>query len=876
MAAPTVTFWSGNKTFASGAVIDANEVVVVLPFGSSGENTKLSFSPGTELEIKDGGTLLVAGSKRSSSSPIEFTSTSGLWKGIKVNNGGHLYCFFTPVQDKDHPDNPTDFHLPPLNWDGQLITDAASGNFKLMNVNDLSNIKRFYQASKFDEVAGIGSPASPTSMEISDLITKIEVEVWTENSANSGTDNPVSCTITFRNTQSYSASLGSNFPTGSKKRATIYTSANPHPSVQNQNIRSISSIAVTKTGSDLWRCDAVIIRVNDVIVLSRYVTWDYPGTGTFSAGVQLNGNLNGLELLLRTGDATNGGTDSNVYCTVYYSGGSLPELQLGYPDRNDFERGDVYAYPIPLSSSLSILPTDITEIRIRKDGTDGWLLEGAELFANASKSPLIGNRSINQFLDDSDDMLNIVEWSTKSLVLAPGQSTYTYKLSGPVLGHITDTSAKVLYKMERQGKYRLKVYAHGSSTVLKELTQVFNPTGTFHITGLSANTHYDFKFFHILRGVEIAITEGDGEFRTFPSESSGVKFTFGVGSCVRNSHNQDQTAWTQIKNIALDPSVNPVPNPPTNDLRFFIHLGDTFYFYDDVTSPSPTNMSGTGSANLSTRKNTNFLEMAKRVPTLAVWDDHDFRGSNGDSLNYSGKVIAKKAFLDYWGNPEPTQNTGGTQPYEKTFGLTARFSIGNVDIYLMDGRYLRLEDSGVCFSSSLAWVKQDMIARNGIDRLRILVSGSTWNHTRTDGTKSAYGNSVYASEREAFYTELANLFGSTIKGLIFVSGDIHVNQIYEIVLPLGGTKKAPEFVSSPMGYNSSLEDTDTPLEERKWSKSSEVGDGSFWGFTAITVDTISSTPNGNWNVTVSYRRYDTGSVYKTQIYVLNNDQFIYV
>jgi hypothetical protein len=239
-------------------------------------------------------------------------------------------------------------------------------------------------------------------------------------------------------------------------------------------------------------------------------------------------------------------------------------------------------------------------------------------------------------------------------------------------------------------------------------------------------------------------------------------------------------------------------------------------------------------------------------------------------------VIAKKTFLDYWGNPAPNQNIGGTQPYEKTFGLTARFSFGNVDIYLMDGRYLRLEDSGVCFSSSLAWVKQDMLARNSINRLRILVSGSTWNHTRTDSTKSAYGNSVYESEREGFYTELSNLFGSTIKGLFFVSGDIHINQIYEIILPSGGSKKAPEFVSSPMGYNSSLEETETPLEERKWSKSSEQADGAFWGFTAIAIDTTSSTPNGNWKVTVTYRRYDTGSVYKTQVYTLNSDQFFYV
>jgi hypothetical protein len=78
-----------------------------------------------------------------------------------------------------------------------------------------------------------------------------------------------------------------------------------------------------------------------------------------------------------------------------------------------------------------------------------------------------------------------------------------------------------------------------------------------------------------------------------------------------------------------------------------------------------------------------------------------------------------------------------------------------------------------------------------------------------------------------------------------------------------------------MGFNSSLEDTEGASGERKWSKSSDENDGEYWGFTSLTIDTTSNTPNGNWKVTSEYRRFDTGESYKTQVYVLSNDEFIY-
>ena len=70
------------------------------------------------------------------------------------------------------------------------------------------------------------------------------------------------------------------------------------------------------------------------------------------------------------------------------------------------------------------------------------------------------------------------------------------------------------------------------------------------------------------------------------------------------------------------------------------------------------------------------------------------------------------------------------------------------------------------------------------------------------------------------------MIGAQIKGLIFLSSDIHVNEFHEIVLASESgapDKRAPEFVSSPLGNYESQRDlpgwsaTPTKLLSSLWS-----------------------------------------------------------
>jgi hypothetical protein len=584
--------------------------------------------------------------------------------------------------------------------------------------------------------------------------------------------------------------------------------------------------------------------------------------------------ITNLEIELRTADAPHAGTDSKVYCNVVFKEGSLLFEPLNHridSPHNDFERGDVRRYPLPLPSSFTRTIGDIDAFHVRKGGGDGWLLGGALLFANGLGTPVMGNNQINEFLDNEPETLFRTDWSTKPLCgpsELPAQYPLlcpTYRLAGPVLGQLSDTSANILYRVEQEGTYRLKVFAAVSGALAFDEDASLSPTATFKVRGLTANTHYRFSFFRVFDGQDIAMPEGDGEFRTFPKEGSGVRFRFAFGSCSRNRVEVAQTAWTGIKAQAADPAQEPASSAAS--VRFFLHLGDTFYFYDDVTGEEPKNLDAIRAAHLSARRHPRFLDMARVVPCCAVWDDHDFRINNEDSEGFTAKPKALTGFLDYWGN-DPLPGA--------SFGLTTRITYGNVDIYLMDGRFLRIKDEGQLFSTAQVRHILELIAERPQGRLVILASGSLWNHTRPSEDDEGYGDSKYKNERERFYTGLNGMVGTSIQGLVFLSGDVHQNEIYEVSLVPGSStsKVAPEFVSSPLGHNHKLKDAQKVEDERKWSAAS-AGKNGRKGFATLEVNTTHPVPHEHWSIVVRF--YDSNASeagpYKTQRYVLNNGEF---
>ncbi len=530
-------------------------------------------------------------------------------------------------------------------------------------------------------------------------------------------------------------------------------------------------------------------------------------------------------------------------------------------------KGEARTFSLPVPLNVARTLGEIAEVYLRKPGSDGWFVGSVLLFANTHALPLIGNRNANQFLDNNDDVLLLREWSTASFCVAPAIGAKHplprsgYRILGPVLGQLSENAAVVLYRVDREGSYHFRATDAVSGAVVFDHIADLEPTGRFELTGLQAERRYEFDLGFVRAGTESPVPDAAGFLQTYPADGSPGRFSFAFGSCANPDKQAAQGCWTGIRSLAE------VPPSGIEPIRLFVHLGDTFYFYDHMTQGTVANQESMHAAHVSQRRHVEFLDMAKVVPCCGIWDDHDFARNNSDSTDISPslKLRAKETWLQYWGNSQPTSL--------QDFGLTTLISHGLVDLYLLDGRFNRDKDAGVCFGRDLVDELLRMIRERGAQgpRAVVLASGSSWNHMLVNNTEK-YGHENYNSERNELYRRLADLMGIRINGLVLLSGDTHRNEIYHV--DLGNGRMAPEFCSSPLTNNTDLQDEGAEIEGERAASFATGGDDGKRGFATLTLDTTSPNPEGKWSATVRYYQEAAVAQYESRSYTLSNGQFL--
>ncbi len=152
-------------------------------------------------------------------------------------------------------------------------------------------------------------------------------------------------------------------------------------------------------------------------------------------------------------------------------------------------------------------------------------------------------------------------------------------------------------------------------------------------------------------------------------------------------------------------------------MSLFVHLGDTFYFYDHVTDELPRNVESMHAAHISNRRHIEFLDMAKVVPSCGIWDDHDFAGDNTDStsLNDELRMKAARTWLQVLGKltSHAKKNWRNRTKHQISHGL--------IDIYLLDDRLKRDKDEGVRFGIDIITRVLDTIDIHGAVDPRVVV-----------------------------------------------------------------------------------------------------------------------------------------------------------
>jgi alkaline phosphatase D len=319
--------------------------------------------------------------------------------------------------------------------------------------------------------------------------------------------------------------------------------------------------------------------------------------------------------------------------------------------------------------------------------------------------------------------------------------------AGPLLGHVTPDSAKLWMHVPHGATTAVTCSADGKPDVITKGTfaaiatpvaQAEGHTTTATLEGLQAATRYHYRI--------TVDGESDpawnGSFKTAPPAAKPAAFRLAVTSCMRPE--KPQASWFLL--LAQQPDLH-------------LTLGDTHYA--DTTDPAVQLQH-----HLRYRRLPPFATVIRNVPTYAIWDDHDY-GPNDSDGTAGGKERSLEGWSRFWANP------GAGTP--EIPGAFFRFSRGDVDFFVVDGRYHRSpnklpddENKTILGEAQFKWLVDGL--KSSRAKFKVIASGSTLFHSKGDGWR------VFTKDRHRLFDSIRE---NSIPGVIYLSGDIHSSLVWE-------------------------------------------------------------------------------------------------
>lgn len=166
-----------------------------------------------------------------------------------------------------------------------------------------------------------------------------------------------------------------------------------------------------------------------------------------------------------------------------------------------------------------------------------------------------------------------------------------------------------------------------------------------------------------------------------------------------------------------------------------------------------------------TRRTLNHFRQPILIPTLAVWDDHDYGHNNADK-HYQNRKMSKRCFQLFFGS----KNVEG---FENTLGVGFIFSGFGQRFFFMDGRYFRdtANTGGMMWGSEQQELFLDMLAQN--DRPSWIFNGSQFfgNYKMEESFQSNYFKNLIDVTRK---------ISKVAAPVVFGSGDVHFSEVMSI------------------------------------------------------------------------------------------------
>jgi alkaline phosphatase D len=347
-------------------------------------------------------------------------------------------------------------------------------------------------------------------------------------------------------------------------------------------------------------------------------------------------------------------------------------------------------------------------------------------------------------------------------LFAQTPATGGYLDLGPMIGHTGPRETRIWAKASQAARLAIRLSAAADLSDARTVEGPALEAGSDYmdhvrIGGLEPATRY---YYTVLLDGQSALPRPYPSFATAPEIGAAGKMRFAFSSCVGRSGFLTAAVWAEMS--------------ARTQFDVLLMLGDNHYA--DSTAPEPQRR-----AYYDHRRTLGYAEITRRVPTYAIWDDHDY-GPNDSGADAAGKEISLQTFQQFWANPSYGE---ADNP-----GIYYKFSRGDVDFFMLDVRYHRspnrMVDDGtktMLGAAQLAWLKRELLASKA--KVKVIASGSEWELNSHQDSWSSF-----ARERDEIFAFMRE---HDFPGVILLSGDRHFTGAYQI----GG--RFIEVTSGPLG-----------------------------------------------------------------------------
>jgi hypothetical protein len=293
------------------------------------------------------------------------------------------------------------------------------------------------------------------------------------------------------------------------------------------------------------------------------------------------------------------------------------------------------------------------------------------------------------------------------------------------------------------------------SNLLDEKSNLFQ-LSTFKFTQLKDNNYYVYLFNHLHKLIDIRY------FKNFnPLDENNSKIA--IVSCMNERYKKKQKKiWGLLEKEEAD---------------LVLFIGDNAYIdVGEYRHKSATNYQ-IWKRHFETRLAVQFFYQKKLIPTLAVWDDHDY-GKNNGGVEFANKQAAAHALKSFF--PHPPITTG----LEYGPGISYFLTNSKVDIMFLDNRSFR-EQKGQ--SNHLGQQQLNFFKKvtSKSDKPLLIVKGDQY-----------YGDYHQYESYKGYHPEefkrFNDIYFSLNRSKLLISGDRHLSEI----LKFG--KDSYEITSSPI------------------------------------------------------------------------------